>query len=115
MINIKVREATPTQLDWLVAKCEGKAGDCVVHADNVLYGRVTSGFVQYSPSTNWSQSGPIIYREGISWHCANKSSWHAYSYGSADNFNGPTPLIAAMRAFVASKLGDTVEVPEELT
>lgn len=27
---------------------------------------------------------------------------------------GPTPLIAAMRCFVASKLGDEVEIPEEL-
>jgi hypothetical protein len=27
---------------------------------------------------------------------------------------GPTPLIAAMRCYVASKLGDTVEIPEEL-
>lgn len=27
---------------------------------------------------------------------------------------GPTPLIAAMRCYVASKLGDEVEVPEEL-
>ena len=27
---------------------------------------------------------------------------------------GPTPLIAAMRCFVASHLGDEVNVPEEL-
>lgn len=27
---------------------------------------------------------------------------------------GPTPLIAAMRCYVARKLGDEVEVPEEL-
>jgi hypothetical protein len=29
--------------------------------------------------------------------------------------HGPTPLIAAMRCYVASKLGDAVEIPEELT
>jgi hypothetical protein len=29
--------------------------------------------------------------------------------------HGPTPLIAAMRCYVASKLGDEVEVPKELT
>jgi hypothetical protein len=28
--------------------------------------------------------------------------------------NGPTPLIAAMRCYVASKFGDEVETPEEL-
>lgn len=27
---------------------------------------------------------------------------------------GPTPLIAAMRCYVASRLGDEVEIPEEL-
>ncbi len=27
---------------------------------------------------------------------------------------GPTPLIAAMRCYVASKLGDEVDIPEEL-
>mgnify|MGYP003443521145 FL=1 len=27
---------------------------------------------------------------------------------------GPTPLVAAMRCYVASKLGDEVDVPEEL-
>ena len=35
----------------------------------------------------------------------------AKSYGHAF---GPTPLIAAMRCFVASKLGDEVDVPDEL-
>jgi hypothetical protein len=29
--------------------------------------------------------------------------------------HGPTPLIAAMRCFVASKLGDEIEIPKELT
>jgi hypothetical protein len=28
--------------------------------------------------------------------------------------NGPTPLVAAMRCYVASKLGDTVEIPDDL-
>jgi hypothetical protein len=27
---------------------------------------------------------------------------------------GPTPLIAAMRCFVSSRLGDEVEIPKEL-
>jgi hypothetical protein len=27
---------------------------------------------------------------------------------------GPTPLIAAMRCYVASKLGDDINIPEEL-
>jgi hypothetical protein len=27
---------------------------------------------------------------------------------------GPTPLVAAMRCYVASKMGDEVDVPEDL-
>ena len=38
------------------------------------------------------------------WHV---STTPTYGYG-------PTPLIAAMRCYVASKLGDEVEVPVEL-
>jgi hypothetical protein len=30
-------------------------------------------------------------------------------------YRGPTPLIAAMRCYVASVLGDEVEVPDSLT
>jgi hypothetical protein len=34
--------------------------------------------------------------------------------GSEHHATGPTLLIAAMRCFVASKLGDTIDIPEEL-
>lgn len=77
----------------------------------------------YSPSTDWSQGGPIIERERIQlnngtppgrefmWH-ATVHGWHRHVHAQ---MSGPTPLIAAMRCFVASKLGDEVDVPEELT
>jgi hypothetical protein len=81
----------------------------------------------WAPSTDWSQGGPIIEREGIgliqyregevdpedvgTW-CA---SYVPDAFGlEGISFHGPTPLIAAMRCFVASKLGDEVEVPDEL-
>ena len=69
----------------------------------------------FDPSTDWAKGGPIIEREGISWHCGNKTNWHAYAYGNSENMHGPTPLIAAMRCYVASKLGETVDIPEGLT
>lgn len=37
-----------------------------------------------------------------------------YSIDALDIVEGRTPLIAAMRCYVASKLGDEVEVPDEL-
>lgn len=37
-----------------------------------------------------------------------------YEISEADCMYGPTPLIAAMRCYVASKLGQEIDVPDEL-
>jgi hypothetical protein len=67
----------------------------------------------FAPSTDWAQGGPIIERERIELRGDGDEGWIAY-----DNLNptqkGPTPLIAAMRCYVASKLGEEVEVPDEV-
>ncbi len=120
MKTIKVAEATNTQLDWLVAACEGVDLNDYYEAYNE----------PYMPTANWSQIGPIIEREYVSIGAeGNPKSpkWVAslsytkevtYTNGTARRFctmRGPTPLIAAARCYVASKLGDEVEVPEELT
>jgi hypothetical protein len=70
-------------------------------------------------STDWFQGGPIIEREKISLiYIAGISVWKAIQYQpNADTYPtqlSPMPLIAAMRCYVASKLGDTVDIPEEL-
>jgi len=77
---------------------------------------------RWQPSTDWVQGGPIIEQEKIAIMHGSMIEpeyveWHAISYGAADmshTWRGPTPLIAAMRCYVASKLGDTVEIPKEL-
>ncbi len=56
-------------------------------------------------STDWSQGGPIIERQQIALLApiaqTSDDLWQAYAgKGSA---RGPTPLIAAMRAYVASR------------
>lgn len=114
-MNIKTAELTGTALDWAVAKCEGKGNDCEIHAGNVLYGRVTSGFTHYNPSTDWAQGGPIIEREKIDL-IACDADWEAQQNASLPMtaVEGATPLIAAMRCYVNSKLGDLMEVPDEL-
>lgn len=67
-------------------------------------------------STDWSLAGPIIEREGIATGRPSGRHWAAWdmSLAATDKWFGPTPLVAAMRCFVASKLGDEVDVPEEL-
>jgi hypothetical protein len=76
----------------------------------------------YTPSTNWEQGGPIIDREGIEtrkgnplyFPKGNESGDHYEPLWLSGKQQGTTPLIAAMRCYVASKLGDEVEIPEGL-
>ena len=120
---MKVSELSGAALDWAVAKCEGWTRLLMWANDTKSFWyqkEDKSGIYRKHPwelnySTDWVLGGPIIAREGISWHCGNKTSWHAYAYGSSENISGPTPLIAAMRCYVASKLGDAIEIPKELT
>ena len=111
-MKIKTNELTDAALDWAVAKCEGMYNlDERVTPEGV---RWAGGLFQ--PSEHWSEGGPIIEREHIStewsslWDC-----WTARDLrNAAFSFMAPHPLIAAMRCFVASRLGEEVEVPDEL-
>lgn len=74
-----------------------------------------------APSRNWSDGGPIIERERIciercqgTWSAriADDDDWFKAAHQSGRPIeDGPTPLIAAMRAYVVSKFGDEVELP----
>ena len=122
---VKTTKLIGPALDWAVAKCEGYEVD----HDFTLAGIFMPGwFVQmgsnywkpfetYTPSTNWSQGGPIIEREnlvvGPTGGGIFPDKWAASSENSPYLF-APTPLIAAMRCHVTNKLGDEVNVPKEL-
>ena len=118
-------------LDFAVAKCEGYTA--AIKPTEVVYTHSNGDWHHngnWCPSGKWVQGGPIIEREGIAlrkcewagklfWDAAKNVGDSAYyadqEFGDAVWFGtGDTPLIAAMRCYVASKLGDEVEVPEEL-
>lgn len=121
-MKIKTSEATPLQLNWLVATCEGIDNfDCmgvayVADPDQPHFNKV------FRPSTDWSHGGKIIEREGIELrvHVTHNNvitSWAAekdWPMNVTAGATGPTPLIAVMRCFISSKLGDIVDVPDEL-
>jgi hypothetical protein len=67
-----------------------------------------------TPSTNWAQGGPIIEREGIAIWIRYDEGWKALMKAFDEDMSGETPLIAAMRCYVKSKLGDEIEIPEGL-
>jgi hypothetical protein len=115
-MKIKTSALTGVALDWAVAKCEDVWVEYV--DDEITQCLLQKPSGRYAPSTDWAQGGPIIERErlliqpelgkegaGNAWYCVAITPHDAY---------GATPLIAAMRCYVASKLGDEVEVPDEL-
>ena len=111
---MKTSELTGTALDWAVCKAKGQY-QCPVDE----YTKVWMASRRYS--TDWAQGGPIIEREGInlSHNTFHYTRWEAWTPAPEQERGeavalGPTPLIAAMRCYVASKLGDEVEIPEEL-
>ncbi len=110
-MKIKTSELTGCTLDWAVAKCEG----FVDYRFDGVNGRIGTG-EHFNPSTDWAQGGPIIEREGINITVGLtiKDWWAVQDSGAGFKANGPTPLVAGMRAYVASKLGDEVKIPEEL-
>ena len=119
-MKIKVSEATNIHLDWLVTQIDGwPVTQALTRCKE--RGRVTLiGGSVFSPSTNWAQGGPIIEREGIDILVEQRDFkvWAAEIYHSPKGYirqKGTTPLIAAMRCYVASKMGDTVEIPKEIT
>lgn len=111
-MKVNISELTGAALDWAVAKCEGD----ITYLEFCRLWRAKAG-----TSANWSQGGPIIEREhiAISWVVSNylyvTGCWSAHiPQTNGKLLYAHTPLIAAMRCYVASKLGDEVEVPDEL-
>jgi hypothetical protein len=95
---MKTSELQGAALDWAVNQIE----ECCDDPFTPMF------------STDWAQGGPIIEREKIALsYDTGRFGWVASFYDGDDVFGG-TPLIAAMRCYVASKLGDEVEIPEEL-
>lgn len=126
MKTMKTRDLTGVALDWAVAKaCQP---DLVAFAD---YGSIfpwTKKFkvcfigygAPFEPSTNPAHAVPIMERERIGVEYPREGYWVANMWrgeGSNPRFAtamGDTMLIAGMRCYVASKLGDDTEIPKEL-
>ena len=120
-MKIKTSELTGIALDWAVT--------FALYGEQAHYiYKHNAGFHRYS--TSWERGGPIIEGEGIAVlpptvrriskerHAFPVPYWRALIQRDDNELAihgaGPTPLIAAMRCFVASRLGDEVEVPDEL-
>ena len=112
---MNVDELTGADLNEAVAGCLG-----IVHTR--YKGQVVDQF--WNPlmyDDDWSLAGPIIEREGMALNMEDTHEWRAAMWWDDEDSKGdilmvgPTPLIAAMRCYVISKLGDEVELPKELS
>ena len=127
-MKIKVSQATPLQLDWMVATIEGFKPEALFQFDEFdnpyydgpeyatdpaqAYPIIERGDINVTRYTHSevTESGKEIYR---------MDGWTAFTtipvfWATPIRQYGPTPLIAAMRCYVVSKLGDEVEVPDAL-
>lgn len=125
MSLIKTTDLIGRQLDWAVAKClaQENGATYVTTSSGKLFisdplnppGRLNN----FCPSKNWSQGGPIIQREGISlsyFDDHDSCPWDVCMQMKprALDLEGFEPLVLAMRCYVSSKFGESIDVPEEL-
>ena len=129
-MKIKTSELIGPALDWAVAYADGRTILSTLCGEVVVADRKDGEPWRFLPSTTYSEGMRIADREHIATSPTPDGMWSAYapngtrwvprSQSGVETYNwvykqvGPTRLIAAMRCFVASKLGDEVEVPDEL-
>ena len=114
-MKIKTSELTGAALAWAVATANGDYPQW--DAEQGVFYQANGEDMNYP--NDWAQAGPIIERERIEVRyrvgvnmTATIDGQYAQTVAHTER---PNPvLIAAMRCFVASKLGDEVDVPDEL-
>lgn len=137
-MKIKTAELVDPALIWLVATCEGYTDlrrnphrfndDLIMTPPRAACGPIL--FVDLAYSADWAQGGPIIEREifklfknvggAFTAQIKKRVPYYSPTYdadiGTSEviSCSGPTPLIAAMRCYVASKLGDEVDIPDQM-
>lgn len=132
-MKIETSELAGDALDWAVRRAlrpdlewKRPSDGLFVRWPGKLLGVIPKDWQRFTPSTAWVQGGPIIEREGISLYKVPQpdlynewkdqppwpTQWEARC--GMHKAIGPTPLIAAMRAYVESKVGERVEIPDEL-
>ena len=103
---MKTSELTGAALDWAVARCHFVKGTAA--------SLIKSEVRPYS--TDWAQGGPIIEEMTLACNWLRPFATKLVrDTRKIIQCSGDTPLIAAMRCYVASKLGDEIELPEELS
>lgn len=129
-MKIKTNELIGPALDWAVAKLLEEEDRKITILRPTGIGWIVERetecdsapkFERFWPSRSWAQGGPIIERERIWVIERYKNVWDALKDVPYEKrwkgtliLTGRAYLEAAMRCYVASRLGDEVDVPDEL-
>ncbi len=111
-MKVKTEDLEGEALDWAVAQCEMRRED--YRESGLLVHRIGAQEPMPAYSSDWAFGGPVIDREQISLFAPElplTETWRA-GWGPVWAF-GPSALIAAMRVYVRSKLGDEVDIPDQ--
>ena len=107
-MKVKTNELEGELLNQAVAHCVEQSKPFPIYCDG-------EPMSKGDYSTDWALAGPIIEREKIELNLFGSGWMATRTDGPAVSEEiGPTPLVAAMRCYVASKLGDELEIPDEL-
>ena len=122
-MKIKTADLIGPALDWAVAKCLGVTPIAVKknYSEGWLLYPHSNATIPLEYSSKWSQGGPIMDKEGIYFVPLPDKGIRAFRFINGEYLNltdcwgeNITRCVVAMRCFVASRLGDEVDIPEEL-
>lgn len=126
LIEVRVSNISGEALGWAVGKAEGLDVYLEPPGYNGVPWRVFARYQgeaivhtkRYNPWEDWALGGPLIEKHMVSLHCPQSTDdvWAGWVITDKGEFcqAGDSAPIAACRAIVAAKLGDTVQVPKEL-
>ncbi|UUC20748.1 DUF2591 domain-containing protein [Pseudomonas asiatica] len=126
LIEVKTADLAGEALGWAVGKAEGVDLQLAPPGYNGVPWRVFARYQgqaiehtkRFNPWEDWAVGGPLIEKRMVSLHCPQSTDdvWAGWVITDKGGFcqAGDSALIAACRAIVAAKLGDTVQVPKEL-
>ncbi|OXR47882.1 hypothetical protein PuT2_15535 [Pusillimonas sp. T2] len=121
-VQVHVNTLSGVALDWAVAKCLGVHVVVGINAQCLWHVRGSDepwgAQITY---LNWAKGGPIIDGiQGFELKCwleskpESRCEAHIHNHAGDWIAFGPLPLVAALRVYVASTLGEVVEIPVEL-
>lgn len=119
-IEVKTSELEGEALNWAMAQAENLAvklvrGGRYGEPDSLWFVAGVFGGYRYNWVGDWARTGPLLDSYSIEFEWVTDATVRAEAITADHGVGfGPSHQIAACRAIVAGKLGDTVLIPTEL-